>query len=442
MTYIVPQYWIRLELRLYRCGAGLIRSLGAGFDCAGGVVYWRAGALAAGRENAVRTMRICLLVGLIVLVGCAPAGDNVPAPQASRPYTHPSGVFALDLPPTWLVGDLSSGPVLHVTFAPPDAPRPLLTVYAFRMETALDDDVFGATMGGFLRAPLNHTIDIIETTAMGDGSWRATAVRNIQGESLPVNIFMQRDGPVFSAIEVTVPGNDAFTMALLSLMTNSFSVDSTVEWPVATLVDLPGGDPNLVLAAGNLSFSSLLTWTDAGDTFHITGQVANRAPYALEAVVVTAQLLDGAGNVLEESSAAVPVDVLLDGELAPFDVQFGQGWPRVAVRYALTAEADPAGAILTTLYGPESFDWEDRAEYDEAGQLHIRGTVWNAGTLTTRDVQAVVTVFDGADRVAGVIAAPVGSGPLAPGESVRFDVPLATLGGDPIRYQLVVQGVQ
>lgn len=390
----------------------------------------------------MRILRICLLISLLVLVGCGPARDVTSVPQASRPYTHPSGVFSLDLPPTWLVGDLSSGPLLHVTFAPPDADRPLLTVYAFRLETTLDDDVFGATMGGFLRAPMNHEVDLIETTAMEDGSWRATAVRNIQGEALPVNIFMQRDGAVFSALEVTVPGNDAFNMALLSLMTNSYSVNPETEWPVGTLADLPGGETNLVLAAGNLSFDNLHTWTDNGDTFHITGQVANRAPYALERLTVTAQLLDGAGNVLEEAAAPVPVSVLLDGELAPFDVQFANGWPRVAVRYALTADADQAGAVLSTLYGPESFDWEDRAEYDEAGQLHIRGTVWNAGTVTTRDVQAVVTVFDGVDRVVGLIAAPVGDAPLAPGESMRFDVPLPALGGDPIRYQLVMQGVQ
>lgn len=390
----------------------------------------------------MRMMRICLLIGLLLLAGCGPSGDAVPVPQASRPYTHPSGVFSLDLPPTWRVGDLSSGPLLHVTFAPPDAERPLLTVYAFRLETELDDDVFGATMGGFLRAPLNHELDLVETTAMGDGSWRAAAVRNIQGEALPVNIFMQRDGSVFSALEVTVPGNDAFNMALLSLMTNSFSVAAATDWPVGSLADLPGSDTNLVLAAGNLSFDNLHTWTDDAGMFHITGQVANRAPYALESLHVTAQLLDGAGNVLEEASAPVPVSVLLDGELAPFDVQFANGWPRVAVRYALTADADQAGAVLATLYGPESFDWEDRAEYDEQGQLHIRGTVWNAGTVLTRDVQAVVTVFDGVDRVVGLIAAPVGDAPLSPGESVRFDVPLTTLGGEPIRYQLVVQGVQ
>ncbi|MBN2472632.1 MAG: hypothetical protein JXN59_18050 [Anaerolineae bacterium] len=381
-----------------------------------------------------------LLTGLALLAGCAPGTGPDPTPQPSRPYTHPSGVFSLELPPTWLVGDLSSGPALHVTFAPAQAARPLFAVTVLRFEGALDDTAYGATMGAYLRAPHNRSLDIIETAAMEDGSWRATAVRNAQGEALPVNIFMQRDGPFFSALEVSVPAGETFTLALLSLMTNSFRVNPAAEWPVGTLADLPPGDENLILAGGNLSFGGLLPWAGADGTFHITGLVANHAPYALQDVQVTAQLLDGAGAVLQEQAAAVPLSVLLDGEQAPFDVVFAGGWPRLARRYQLQAEGAVAGAALGGFYGPAGFEWEDQAEYDAAGQLHVRGRVWNTGTASIGAVQALVTVFDGQDRVVGVVTAPVGEMALAPGESRAFDVPLDALGGDAIRYQLMMVG--
>ena len=390
----------------------------------------------------MRRVVVWCVVVLALLAACAPAGDAVPEAPASRPYEHPSGVFGLELPPTWLVGDLSSGAVLTVTFAPPQSARPLLTVYAVRFESPLDDTAYGAAMGAYLRAPHNHSLDIIETEAMGDGSWRATAVRNAQGQARPVNIFMQRDGPYFSALEVSVPDNDAFSMALLALMTNSYRVNTAADWPVGTLTDIPAGDANLILAAGNLSFGGLLPWTDSDNRFHLTGLVANHAPYALQDVQVTARLLDGAGAVLQEQTAVVPVTVLLDGEQAPFEVAFSGGWPRLAGRYELQATGDPAGPALATFYGPAGFDWEDQAEYDEAGQLHIRGRVWHTGTVAVQDVQAVVTVYDGQDRVVGVVTHPVGEGSFAPGESWEFDVPLAALGGEPIRYQLVMIGQQ
>lgn len=388
----------------------------------------------------MRRLFVVLAIGLVVLAGCASDAGPAPTPQPSRPYTHPSGVFSMELPPTWLVGDLSSGPALHVTFAPAQAERPLFAVTVLRFEGALDDTAYGATMGAYLRVPRNHSLDIIETSAMEDGSWRATAVRNAQGETLPVNIFMQRDGPYFSALEVGVPADEPFTLALLSLMTNSFRVNTLAEWPAGTLADLPPGDENLILAAGNLSFGGLFPWVAQDGAFRITGLVANHAPYAVQDVRVTARLLDGMGALIQEQTAAVPLSVLLDGEQAPFEVVFPGGWPRMARRYELHAEAAQAGAALAAFYGPAGFDWEDQAAYDEAGQLHVRGRAWNTGAVSVRAVQALVTVFDGQDRVVGVVIGPVGVEVVAPGESVEFDVPLGMLGGEPIRYQLVLVG--
>jgi len=386
----------------------------------------------------VRRLLWAMLV--VILAGCtAPGGQPAtPAPGDNRTYTHPGGVFSLILPPSWIVGDLSSGETLLMTFAPPEATRPPLTVYAVRLESPLDGTAFGAAMGSYLRSPHNWTLDVVDQQAMGDGSWRVTGVRQVRGQALPVNVFMLREGPFFSALEVIVPPNDPFQVSLLSLMVNAYRLNPAAVWPVGVVGDFPPLDENLLVAGGNLSFGALASWTDAGGGLHISGQVANRAPYPVEAVTVAAALLDAAGGVLAEGSAALPLYALPDGELGPFDVRFPEGRPRGVARYRLEARAQQAGQT-GALLDAGTFDWEDRAEYDETGQLHIRGTVWHVGDAPAYDPQAVITLFDSADRVIGVAAASIGDGPLPPGGSLRFDVPLPPGGAEPVRYQVTIQ---
>ncbi len=386
-------------------------------------------------------MRRVLLVGLLlILTGCAVLeGPPAPAtPDLSRTYTHPGGVFSLALPPSWIAGDLSNGETLLMTFAPPEATRPPLTVYVVRLASPLDGTAFGAAMGSYLRSPQNWTLDVVDQQAMGDGSWRVAGVRQVRGQALPVNLFMLREGAFFSALEVVVPSSDPFLASLLTMMVNTYRINPEAAWPVGTVGDFPPLDENLLVAGGNLSFSALAAWSDGEGGFHISGQVANRAPYPVEAVTIQAVLLDAAGNALAEGSAAMPLFILPDGELGPFDVRFPDGRPRGVARYRLEARAQYAaqpGALL----GAGTFDWEDRAEYDDQGQLHIRGTLWHTGDAPAYDLQAVITLFDSADRVIGVAAASIGDGPLQPGGSLRFDVPVPPGGAEAVHYQLTIQ---
>ncbi len=376
----------------------------------------------------------------LVLAGCAALGGPpaTPTPDPGRTYVHPGGVFSLVLPPAWMVGDLSSGGTLLMTFAPPEATRPPLTVYVVRLASPLDGTAFGAAMGSYLRSPHNWTLNVVDQQAMGDGSWRVTGVRQVRGQALPVNIFMLREGPFFAALEVIVPSGDPFLLSLLSLMVNSYRLYPEAPWPVGTVGDFPPLDDNLLVAGGNLSFSALATWTDAEGGFHLGGQVANHAPYPVEAVTVDAVLLDAAGNVLAAGNAPLPLYILPDGELGPFDVRFPQGRPSGVARYRLEARAQQAGQV-DVLLGAGAFDWEDRAEYDDSGQLHIRGTVWYLGDAPAHDPQAVVTLFDSADRVVGVTVASIGDGLLSPGGSLRFDVPLPAGEVEPVHYQVTIQ---
>ena len=377
---------------------------------------------------------------LLVIVACTPVvpGPGL-TPDRAAAYEHPSGVFSLELPPGWAVGDLSDGPQLLVTFAPPQAARVLLTAFVVHLGAPPDEAAFRGAMESYLRSPYNQSLSPVERAAMGDGSWRLTGVRHGHGESTPVNLFMQRDGAFFSALEAVVP-DDPLTGALLETMLNSYRVNPAADWPVGAVEAVPQPAGTFILAGGNMAFSGLLTWTGEDGRLHVTGRVANRAPYPLDRIQVRAALYDSAGTVVAEGAGSTPVTVLLDGEYAPFEVAFDAGRPPAAVRLGLWAEAQPAVESLAAFYGPGAFDWDDRAEYDDAGQLHIRGTVWNVGSQTAHAVRAIITLFDAADQVAGYVTAGVGEGTLTAGASARFDAPVSRLGAEPTHYLVTVQG--
>ncbi len=391
--------------------------------------------------------RLAWMIVVLLLAACD--GTILPAPDGGTPvapivsgltnlpeYVHPDGLFRLALPASWSAGDLGDGSAALVTFGPSGS-TPLLTVYAVNTGAALDEAAFQGAMEAYLAADYNAGLTVRDTSAMGDGSWRAAGVRQRGGVATPVNVFMQRDGAIFSALETAVPAGDAVQMALLTHIINSYRVDPAAAWPVGLAGQVPAVPPELILVAGNLTFSGLLTWQAPDGAWVVSGRVANRAPYALEQVTIRAALQDSLGQTLIESGGGVPVAVLPDGEYAPFTLRFDSGRPAAAFRLALAAEGRQATDALATYYGPEHFDWEDRAEYDSEGRLHILGTVWNVGDARALDVQALVTVFDPADRVAGTVAQPAAA-TLDPGQSARFDAPVPVLGGDPAHYLVVM----
>ncbi len=383
-----------------------------------------------------------LVIGLVLVLVLTACGmeslQPATEPHPTRQYWHPSGVFTLPLPTSWLVGDLSDGAGLLVTFAPPGASQVQLTIYSVRLGETMDDSAFAAAIDTYLDAPHNDTLSTVERTAMGDGSWRVSGIRHVRNESHPVNVFLQRDGAFFSALEVVIPTYDDLTNAILEMAINGYEVNQEAGWPVGAVDAVPAMNENYMVSAGNLAFSGLATWVDGDGRFHVTGRIANHAPYPLEQVAVRATLYDFSGLVLGEQVSPVPGTVLLDGEYVPFDVRFDSGRPIAVTRFGLQAEAVQADASLRTFVGPGSFDWEDRAEYDDEGRLHIQGTVWNAGDAAVYNTTGVITVFDAQNQVIGYVIAEIAPGALGPGESMRFDTPLDEVGGNPARYLLAL----
>ncbi|MBN1965945.1 MAG: hypothetical protein JW910_14940 [Anaerolineae bacterium] len=380
-----------------------------------------------------------VLVGVLLLAACTPTGPADDAtPNVEYRYIHPGGLFSLNLPPSWSAGDLSAGAALLVTFSPPGEVNPPLTVYAVRLPAELDAAGLQAATDEYLAAAHNATLTVLDREIMSDGSWRVRGVRQRGEDALPVNVFVQRDGAVFSALEVVVPPySDAYNTALLQVVVNSYRVDETLEWALWSVDAVPEQPPEFVTAVGNLAFDGLRTWTDGQGRFLISGRIANRTAYPVQDVQIRATLLDDAGNIIAEQVGAAPGRILMDGEFAPFTVRFDGGRPPAAARYALQADADQAD--LVTYYGPIAFDWEDHAVYDDAGGLHIQGTIWNIGDATAAEVEAIVTFFDGADRVVGYVAGTVSEAPLPAGGSVRFDLNVPALDLEPARYLLAIQ---
>lgn len=382
------------------------------------------------------------LLALLALAACTPdSAPNAALNTRSTVSSYARDAFEIAMPPSWTAGDLSEGPAAFVMFAPPGAERALLHVFMVNTGTELDEAAFSDAMDEYLAASHNRTLDVLDRAAMGDGSWRATGVRHRGALSFPVNIFMQRDGTIFSALEVTVPASDSMVQTLLTATVNSYKVTATAAWPVGQVSAVPNLPAELVLASGNLSFSGLFTWTGPDGVFHITGRLANHAQFALSDVTVRANLFDDAGQEVARETAATPLHVLLDGEYAPFDVRFAVGRPSDALRYTLVAEGEQTEPGSGNTLGAEAFTWEDDAQYDEAGDLHVSGLVTNVTQQSAVDVQAVVTLFSGRDEVLGHVV--VDQTDLLPsGETSRFDIPIPEVGAPPVRYLITFQARQ
>ncbi len=385
------------------------------------------------------------LAALGILTACA---VEEPTPVLVEPaglvtYTHPSGVFALDVPPTWAVSDTSDAYALSVHFSPPDSPIPLVGVYVVSLRA------FDPSLPLGMPPELNHLADLyfsivyaltdatykeIAREPQPDGSLRlAFLVDTAQGTSQH-NDFLQVSGPYFVALQVRLP-DDAAHLRTLSRVINTLRINPVADW--ASDPSAAGGS-----ALRNLiDFSGLNAWVDRSGGFVIVGQVLNRTAQPLEFVRVNARLYDAEGRLLLERDNFVSSDLILPGEYAPFSILFSDGLPPGVVRYDLEASGRYANYPTQTFYGPQNFTLTSEVEFDENGLLVIRGQVRNEGSRTADLVKVIAVIFDEQRRVVGVDTALVDTPRLAPGEVSDYRVSFFELGGSASTFKVSVQGI-
>jgi hypothetical protein len=399
---------------------------------------------------------------LPVLAGCA---EETTSPSLVEPtgfvtYTHPTGVFSLELPPDWVVNDASDSSALDVEFSPPGSPEPLIEVYVIsqRMldvaeievepepEAEADDGSGGegelinlepyvaVYRETFYSADKMPGFKEIARDVQPDGSLRIKFLNDGPQGTTQHNDFIQISGSYFVALQTTLP-EDTGQLRTLNRILNTLTISKDATWGSLVEEGTESGTQDTV------GFASLNAWVDRNGGFEIVGQVINNANAPLEFVRINAQLFDSENRLLVEQDDFVSSDLIAPGEYAPFSIVFGDGLPPGTTRYDLQVSARYADYTVQSFYGSENFALSSQADFDDNGLLVISGQVRNEGPKTANLVKVIVAVFDDQQRVIATDTTLVDSQRLLPGETSAFSVTFVELGGVPNTFLVTTQGV-
>jgi hypothetical protein len=386
---------------------------------------------------------------LLVLLSACNSGTTVvvatpvPPDAGFRTYRHPGGAFSLRLPPEWSVRDLSGESGVRVEFSPPgNAGLPL------SVRVSNTGEPLGAS--GLLEAVEHYPQMLADPSAyremsrnaQGDGSWRLAGVRQTPIGARQMNIFLQADGPFLTVVEADLTDLGQTELDRLTAVINTLRIDTNAAVAASGPPGaLPAPDSAVDSPAGVMEFDNVSAWLSPRGEFVVGGLVTNRSGRPLEAIRITAALVDAQGQSLTEESNLAPLEVLADGASSPFTVRFRSGRPARAVGYEMSAAARYAEYALAGHLAADQFILgNDTATYNANGFLIVSGDVVNRTQGAAYFVKAVVAVYDDSSRVVAADSVFVNDTELLPGEVARFEVTFPELGGNAIRYTIDVEG--
>src|SRR5258705_13038835 len=142
-----------------------------------------------------KRMKLPSIVLAIFLAGCA---IENPTPSLVDPtnfitYVHPTGVFTLNLPPDWVVNDLSTDNTLDVEFSAPNDNSPLVAIAVVNAATLAEPSEEAA--------PVPPDINALATQYeraryVSGGAFQETAREPQPDGSLRIKFLLNRDGKV------------------------------------------------------------------------------------------------------------------------------------------------------------------------------------------------------------------------------------------------------
>lgn len=402
----------------------------------------------------IRTLLVCgLLVSSTALfAACDGATQNndpvfvvatpVPADANFITYQHPTGVFALRIPPGWVAGDLPDANGIRVQFTTLEGDQAIarLSVYIVNTGQPMTPEVFAQAVNTYQPPQDLATINWQETARADqrDGSRRISGIRYYPTLGpRTLNIFLQGDGAFFSALEVDVTDADPATLEQLATVVNTYRVNTEAEVHVGTVQQAAA---QVTTYSGVIQFNGYYAWTDQDGVFHITGEAINTTPAALEAVRLSGVLYDSQGRRLAEQSDILSMDVLGPGQGAPFDLRFEGGKPASAVRYELNVAAREAEYTLGTFYGPENFDVANHEAVYVQNTLVVRGQLANTGPSIAEAVKVIVAIWDDTGHIVAAETIFLAKPQLVPQEAAAFEVPFYAVGGPALTFTLSVIG--
>jgi hypothetical protein len=363
----------------------------------------------------------------------------IPPDGGFRTYQHPSGVFTLRLPPNWSVRDVSEGGVLRVEFSAPGSANLPMSVYVVNTGATMESTELLALIDQYQQIVNAGLYTEVSRNGQGDGSWRLVGIRESPIGARQLNTFIQADGTFFSALEMDITNLDEQSMRTLQAVINTYRVNPNAQIVASEI--RPVANIDSAVTPGSLTFSGIYQWTTPDGAFIVNGEVTNASGAPLEAVRVTATLVDAQGLPLASQQSILALEILEVGQTAPFSIRFQTGKPAQAVRADVDAVARGAEYSIGTHLGRSNFIMgNDRATYNERGYLTITADVVNSTQALARFVKAVVTVYDDQGRVVGTDSVFLEKPDLLPGEASRFDVVFFELGGNATRYEITLEG--
>lgn len=381
----------------------------------------------------------------MVLVACDAkpvvlVATPIPMDANFRTYRHPMGVFTLRLPPDWSIRDVTEGSAVRVEFSPPNNTGLPMTVYVLNTGNILTASGLLAEIDRY-QTVVNGNPGVyteVLRKAQGDGSWRLDGVRQTPIGTRQLNTFVQSDRTFLAAIEIDLTGLSESQLKTTQTVINTFRLDATVNLSAG---QLQAPEAANVATSGVLEFSGIYEWVNPQGVFIINGLVTNRASSPLEAIRVSALLYDTNNNVLAEQPDVVGVEVLYDGESAPFSISFRSGKPTQLIRYELQAAARNAEYALSTHLSEAKFLLgNDTATYNANGFLVVSADVVNSSGAPAYFIKALITIFDPDGRVVAAESVFLTKPDLLPGEASRFDATFYELGGSAGRYDIRIEG--
>ncbi|MBL8119141.1 MAG: hypothetical protein J0L63_00710 [Anaerolineae bacterium] len=388
-------------------------------------------------------MRLLIIVVMLgLMTGCS-SGAVVFAPTPLPPdlsplvYTHPSGVFSVAVPRNWSVYEQNTTIVASAAFSAPAENEPAVRFAVLNTGDSVDSSELATIMDQYQKQLRPDAVSYTEVNrqAMGDGSWRLTGLRTtVGGLTQQLNTFVQQLDGYLGIAEVIVDSDSART-AQLQQIVNTFTLN--------TQALLEPAEPAALAYAttSDLDFLHVATWSTPNGVFFITGEVSNRGAILLTDIPVRAVLQTADGVPVAEAVDVVMGYGLPPGGFAPFSLRFGQGQSALTTQYELSIGGDdwlPETDRL--IYGQDELMWDDESNFLPEGSMVIEGSVTNIGTKPVTAPRAVVTVFDSGGSViaAGFTDLSVA---LNPGDSADYRLVIPDLGGQPVNYITMLQGL-
>ena len=306
-------------------------------------------------------------------------------------YDHPSNVFRISLPETWIVRDDSTDDRVLVLLEPPLGFASRITIDV-TFEGELTFDEMDTLTNGYLILYYgnNDSYTEINRADLPDGSLQVTQLyNNPAGVGGRETANISNVGSYFAVLRAFTSDSElvALTPAIEQIV-DSFTINPTARW----------GQPPAEVDVAELQLQGVNGWTDGEGNYWVMGRIFNGATGDVEFMSVTAGVCDQSGAVLGEGSSLLVNDVLPQGGVVSFAIKFGPvaiAQPRPCL---LEAAAEPAGRISEQTY--TQFDVTHSASYDanaEEPLLSIGGVVTNVGDQAVSLIDIIIAIYNAPD---------------------------------------------